>query len=65
MRMTLAFAVAAVALLAVAAMPLHSSPAAAGTITCKQAAKAKYPNNLFKRMADRRACRKAWKAHKA
>jgi len=59
------FAVVATALVAATALPLQISPAAAGGTTgtsCKEAAKAKYPDDKKARHAYKKGCKAAWKA---
>ncbi len=46
---------------AAAALPFQIAPAEAG-ITCKEAAKVKYPDSLKERHAYKKACKTAWKA---
>lgn len=57
------FAVIAAGLVAAVALPVQVGPAEAA-MTCKEAAKAKFPKSLKERHAYRKACRKAWKAAK-
>jgi hypothetical protein len=45
-------------------LPLDLSPAQAAQMTCREAAKAKFPGDWKSRAAYRRACKAAWKAHK-
>jgi hypothetical protein len=54
------FAAAAVAILAGATMTAPVTAEAA--MTCKDAAKMKYPDSVMKRMQYRHDCKKAWKA---
>ena len=56
------FAVVATALVAATALPLQISPAAAGGVTCKEAAKAKYPDDKKARHAFKKGCKAAYKA---
>jgi hypothetical protein len=56
------FAVVATALVAAFALPTQTVPAASATVTCKAAAKAKFPKDLKARHAYRKSCRAAWKA---
>lgn len=55
------FAAIAAGLVAAVALPVQITPAEAA-MTCKEAAKAKFPKSLKERNAYRKACRKAWKA---
>jgi hypothetical protein len=55
------FAAIAAGLVAAVALPVQITPAEAA-MTCKEAAKAKFPKSLKERHAYRKACRKAWKA---
>ena len=65
MLKTVSLALATSALLSmIGAVTLQSSPAKAETITCREAAKLKYPHDFKSRHAYRRACKAAWKAHK-
>ena len=64
MLKTVLLAAAAAGFLAVGLLPLNVSPAQAGQITCREAAKLEYPKSLMKRFSYRRACKAAWKAHK-
>jgi hypothetical protein len=57
------FAAVATALVAATALPIQFTPATAGTMTCKAAAKAKFPSDLKARHAFRKDCKAAWKAH--
>jgi hypothetical protein len=59
---TLLVAASCVALVAVA-LPLDPS-SAAGQMTCREAAKAKFPGDFKNRAAYRKACKAAWKAHR-
>lgn len=56
-------AAAATLLLAGATMTVQSTPAEAKN-GCWQAAKAKYPGSFKARSADRRACRKRYRAYR-
>ena len=58
------FAAVAAGLVAAVALPVQFTPAEAGKVTCKAAAKAKFPKDLKGRHAYRKACKAAWKAHK-
>jgi hypothetical protein len=53
--------VAATALVAALALPVQFTPAEAA-MTCKAAAKMKYPHNLKARMSFKKACKARWKA---
>jgi hypothetical protein len=64
MLKTLLLAAAAAGFLAVGVLPLDLSPAQAAQMTCREAAKAKFPGDWKSRAAYRRACKAAWKAHK-
>ncbi|HXG78825.1 MAG TPA: hypothetical protein VNJ31_05770 [Methyloceanibacter sp.] len=55
------FALIATALVAGFTLPLPTS-AEAATVTCRAAAKAKFPNDLKARHAYFKQCKKAWKA---
>ena len=57
----LLFAAVATALVAAIALPLQISPAEAA-MTCKAAAKLKYPDDWKARHAWKKACKAAWKA---
>ena len=60
------FAAVATALVAATALPIQFTPATAGTVTCKAAAKAKFPHDLKARHAYRKACKAHSKApHKS
>jgi hypothetical protein len=63
MLKTVLFA-ASVAGLAVAGLPIHSSTAQAEQMTCRQAAKLHFPADRYSRVAYRKACKAAWKAHR-
>jgi hypothetical protein len=56
------FAVVATAFVAVTALPFQIAPAAAEAVTCKAAAKAKFPDDLKARHAWKKQCKAAWKA---
>ena len=64
MLRTVLLAAAAAGFLAVGLLSLDVSPAQAGPMTCREAAKLEYPKNLMKRFSYKRACKAAWKAHK-
>jgi hypothetical protein len=57
------FAAVATAVVAATALPIQFTPATAGTMTCKAAAKMKFPDDWKARHAFRKECRAAWKAH--
>jgi hypothetical protein len=56
------FALVATALVAATALPLQLASAEAGTMTCKAAAKAKYPSNMKSRHAFLKSCKAHSKA---
>ncbi|HEX2447970.1 MAG TPA: hypothetical protein VHK26_07275 [Methyloceanibacter sp.] len=56
------FAVVATAFVAATALPFQIAPAAAEAVTCKAAAKAKFPDDLKARHAWKKQCKAAWKA---
>ena len=62
MLKTVSLVLAAAGLFAIATSALHLAPAKAGTMTCREAAKLKYPNDFKNRFAYRRACKAAYKA---
>ena len=62
-KVLLASAVAG--LLAGAAIPLQTTPANASRSGCREAAKAKFPDDLKGRRAYRHYCRSQWKAYRA
>ena len=62
MLKTMLLAAAAAGFLAVGLLPLDFSPAQAEQMTCRQAAKAKFPGDWKSRNAYRKACKAAWKA---
>ena len=55
---------ASVAGLVVVGLPLHPSLAQAEPVTCRQAAKLKFPADLHSRAAYRKACKAAWRANR-
>jgi hypothetical protein len=55
---------AAIATGLVAAVALPVTEAGAATVTCRAAAKAKFPHDLKARHAYYKSCKAAWKAHK-
>jgi hypothetical protein len=56
------FATVASALLAAVALPVQVAPAAAGPMSCKAAAKAKFHGSLKMRHEFRKECKAHWKA---
>jgi hypothetical protein len=54
-------AVVAAGLVTATSLPLQITPASAA-MTCKAAAKMKYPTNFKQRHAWKKACKAAWKA---
>jgi hypothetical protein len=56
------FAALATALVAAVALPVGFSSVEAATITCKEAAKMKFPTSLKQRHAWKKCCVAAWKA---
>lgn len=56
------FAVVATAFVAAIALPMQIAPAAAEAVSCKAAAKAKFPSDLKARHAFKKDCKAAWKA---
>jgi hypothetical protein len=57
------FAAAATAFVAAFSLPMQPAPATAAVVTCKQAAKMKFPKDLKARLNFRKECKAAWKAH--
>ena len=55
------FAVVATGFIAALALPVHITTAEAA-MTCREAAKVKFPNDLKARHAWRKACKAHWKA---
>ena len=47
-----------------AGLPLDRSSAHAGQMTCREAAKVKFPGDWKTRAAYRKSCKAAWKAHR-
>ena len=47
-----------------AGLPLDQSSALARQMTCREAAKAKFPGDWKSRAAYRKSCKVAWRAHK-
>jgi hypothetical protein len=47
-----------------AGLPLDQSSARAEQMTCREAAKLKFPGDWKSRAAYRKACKAAWKAHR-
>ncbi|MBK5199035.1 MAG: hypothetical protein JJE37_12270 [Methyloceanibacter sp.] len=59
------FAAVATGLVVAVALPVQFTPAeAAAPLTCKEAAKLKYPADHAARAAYKKGCKEAWKAHK-
>jgi hypothetical protein len=58
------FAVVATGFVAALALPVQITPAEAA-MTCREAAKIKFPSDWRARHAYRKACRQAWKASHA
>jgi hypothetical protein len=56
------FATLATAFVAAIAVPVQFAPASAGAVTCKEAAKMKFPGDLKGRHAFRKDCKATWKA---
>ncbi len=56
------FAALATVLAGAVAVPAGVSPTEAATLTCKEAAKLKFPTDHKARHAFRKECRQAWKA---
>ena len=56
------FAVVATGFVAATALPLSVAPAAAEAMSCKSAAKAKFPGDLKARHDFKKSCKAAWKA---
>ena len=56
------FGVVATALVAAIALPVQFTPATAGTMTCKAAAKAKYKGDMKARHAFMKGCKAHFKA---
>ena len=56
------FAVLATALVAAVALPVQFTPAEAAVLTCKEAAKVKFPADTKERHAYKKGCKAAWKA---
>lgn len=56
------FAAVATAFVAAVALPAGFAPASAAGSTCKQAAKAKFPNDMKARHTYKKECKAAWKA---
>jgi len=56
------FAVIATAFVAALALPVQVAPAAAEAMSCKAAAKAKFPSDLKARHSFKKDCKAAWKA---
>jgi hypothetical protein len=56
------FATLATALVGAVALPVQFTSVEAAVLTCKQAAKLKFPTDFKARHAYRKACKAAWKA---
>jgi hypothetical protein len=56
------FAALATALVGAVALPVQFTSAEAAPLTCKQAAKLKFPNDFKARHAWKKSCVAAWKA---
>ncbi|MGZ8415966.1 MAG: hypothetical protein ACXWVQ_03120 [Methyloceanibacter sp.] len=56
------FAVVATAFVAATALTFQNAPAAAEAMSCKAAAKAKFPDDLKSRHSWKKQCKAAWKA---
>jgi hypothetical protein len=56
------FAVVATAFVAASALPIQLAPANAAGMSCKEAAKAKFPGDMKGRHAFKKECKAAWKA---
>ena len=54
--------VAATAFVAALALPVQFAPATAAAMTCKAAAKMKYPHDMKSRMSFKKDCKAKWKA---
>jgi hypothetical protein len=63
MLKALLFAASCAAFVAVG-LPLDQSPAHAGQMTCREAAKIKFPGDWKNRAGYRKSCKAAWKAHR-
>jgi hypothetical protein len=60
------FAAVATGLVAAVALPIQFTQVeAAGPLTCKEAAKLKFPADHAARSAYKKGCKAAWKAHKS
>jgi hypothetical protein len=55
-------AVAATAFVAAIALPVQFAPATAAAMTCKAAAKAKFPHDMKSRVSFKKDCKAKWKA---
>ena len=62
MQKRVILAAVATAFVASAALPLQFVPATAAAMTCKDAAKAKFPHDMKARRGFREQCKAAWKA---
>jgi hypothetical protein len=56
------FAALATTMVAAVALPMELTSVEAAVITCKEAAKLKFPTDAKARHAYRKACKAAWKA---
>ena len=56
------FATLATAFAAALAVPVQFAPASAAAVSCKEAAKMKFPSDMKARHTFRKDCRAAWKA---
>jgi hypothetical protein len=56
------FAALATTMVAAVALPMELTSVEAAVITCKEAAKLKFPTDFKARHAYRKACKAAWKA---
>jgi hypothetical protein len=54
--------IAATAFVAAIALPVQFAPASAAAMTCKAAAKMKYPHAMKSRMSFKKDCKAKWKA---
>ncbi len=56
------FATLATAFVAAVAVPVQFAPASADAVSCKEAAKMKFPSDMKGRHAFKKDCKAAWKA---
>ena len=56
------FAALATALVTAVALPVQFAPAAAAAMSCKEAAKVKYPSDMKGRHTFKKECKATWKA---